>query len=384
MKKEVKNFLVLFLLSFAILTSISFIGIHAGHIQPVEPQNFSSNYEPNFLSSEQASSSSSIFKSSSSKFKSTPWLHVDGIDIKDPRGNKVVLRGVAIPDLANNDYRKGADKSATQLIDMLTDKANGWYTAVIRLTVTPTGTLGYNANPERYYYKYIKPAVEKCVTKGVYCIIDWHYVEDPTKLDSETRAFWTDIAPKYKDYPNVIFEVFNENSTRMSWAKWKKVVQPWVNLIRSYAPNNLVLVGAPQYSQHLYDAPNNPIQSKNIVYVAHIYPGLDKSLWDEWIFSAANRIPIFVTEWGFRKGAEYPTSGTVTSFGIPLKQKLEQYNLSWTCWVADHIWHPQMFDSSWNLLSGENYMGGFVKNYLDGTNKHRIRKFHPDRKISID
>ena len=296
--------------------------------------------------------------------EATPWLHVDGMDIKDNRGKKVILRGISVPDLATNDYRKGSGKSAAQLVDMLTDKANSWYTTVIRLPVYPIWPLGYNANPKQYYNKYIKPAVNKCVEKKVYCIIDWHYVDDPTKVDAKTRAFWTDIAPKFKNYPNIIFEVFNENSTDMSWASWKKVAQPWVNLIRSYAPNNLILVGAPHYSQHLFDAPDNPIKGKNIVYVAHLYPGLDKSLWDSWIFNAAKRIPIFMTEWGFRKGASYPTSGNLTDFGIPFKEKLEKYNLSWTCWVADPYWHPEMFDINWNLLVGKDYMGGFVKDYL--------------------
>jgi endoglucanase len=375
MKKGTYKFLGLVLFGFVLLTSISFIGLDAGHIQPLEKnQNYS-------LSSKQDVLSSSKFRTTplNPKFKSTPWLHVDGVDIKDPSGKKVILRGISLTDLASNDYRKGTDKSAPQLIDMLTNKANGWYTSVIRLTIAPRGPLSYNANPKRYN-KYIESAIKKCVEKQIYCIIDWHHVEDPTKVDSETRAFWTDIAPKYKDHPNVIFEVFNENSTRMSWAKWKKIVQPWVSLIRSYAPNNLILVGAPHYSQHLYDAPDNPIQGKNIVYVAHIYPGLDQSLWDQWIFSVAKKIPIFVTEWGFRKGADYPTSGTVTNFGIPLKKKMEQYNLSWTCWVADHSWQPEMFDRNWNLLSGENYMGGFVKNYLYGKNKQGSKTFFPTRR----
>lgn len=297
-------------------------------------------------------------------FESTPWLHVEGRDIKDSHGNKVVLRGVSLPDLATNDYRGGTEKSPLELIDLLSDRDKGWYATVIRLPAYPIWDLGYNANPTRYYEKYIKPAVERCVEKEIYCIIDWHYVDDPQKFDSETRAFWSDIAPKFKDYPNILFEVFNEDSTDRSWDSWKNIVQPWVNLIRSYAPQNLILVGAPHYAQHLYDAPDNPIEGDNIVYVAHIYPGLDKRHWDSWIFNVADRLPIFITEWGFRKGAQYPTSGTITSFGIPFKEKLEKYNLSWTNWVADRDWEPEMFDENWNLLVGEKYMGGFVKDYL--------------------
>lgn len=302
-------------------------------------------------------------------YKSKQWLHIDGINIKDEFNNKIILRGVSLPDLAHNDYRKGTGKSPIELISLLTNKELDWYSNVIRLPVYPVWDTGYNINPRKYYDNYIKPSVEKCVEKNIYCIIDWHYIEDPTTVDKETRAFWTDIAPKFKNNPNILFEVFNENSTNMSWTEWKSIVQPWVDLIRSYAPKNLILVGAPQYAQHLYDAPKYPIEGKNIVYVAHIYPGLDQALWNSWIFNVANQIPIFITEWGFRDGADYPTNGTITSFGLPLKKKMEKFNLSWTSWVADHTWQPEMFDKNWNLLSGENYMGGFVKEYLLEKNK---------------
>lgn len=296
--------------------------------------------------------------------QSITWLHVEGKDIKDTINRKVVLRGVSLTDLATNAYRKGAGKSAVELIDLLTDREQGWYSTVIRLPVYPIWNLGYNANPTRYYNTYIKPSVDRCIERQVYCIIDWHYVRDPRDVDVETRAFWSDVAPKLKDYPNIIFEVFNENDTKMSWAEWKRIVQPWVDLIRSYAPKNLILVGAPSYAQHLYDAPKDLIEGEQIAYVAHIYPALKKFLWNAWIFNVADEIPIVVTEWGFRKGADYPTSGTISSFGRPLKKKLEKYNLSWTSWVADYEWQPEMFDRNWNLLVGENYMGGFVKDYL--------------------
>ncbi len=321
---------------------------------------FSAEFNPQFTSGELSGSYTP---------QSISWLHVDGLDIKDSNNNKVILRGVSLTDLATNSYRNNSEKSAVELIDLLTDRQQGWYSTVIRLPVYPIWDLGYNADPNRYYENHIQPAVNECVEREVYCIIDWHHVGDPRDLDAETRAFWTDIAPKFKRYPNIIFEVFNENKTKMSWAEWKSIVQPWVDLIRSYAPENLILVGAPFYDHHLYDAPNDRIQGKNIVYVAHIYPALKKFLWDPWIFNAAKKIPIFVTEWGFRDGADYPTSGTVTNFGMPLKEKFEKYRLSWTCWVADYEWQPEMFDRDWNLLVGEKYMGGFVKDYLYETSQ---------------
>ncbi|MBZ8181009.1 glycoside hydrolase family 5 protein [Oscillatoria salina] len=303
--------------------------------------------------------------------RGTPWLQVTGRDIQDPQGNKIILRGIALPDLALHQYRieeSQSSKSPLELIEEMSDPSRGWYANVFRLMVNPNRRLGYNENPQGYYENFLKPAADKCLEEKVYCIIDWHYVKNPAEYADETRNFWRDIAPKFKDYPNIMFEVFNENKTKTSWAEWKEIVQPWVDLIRAAAPQNIIIVGAPHWNQHFFDTSDNPITGGNIVYAPHIYPGLAQQFWDEWIFDFADKLPMIVTEWGFRNGADYPTSGTISDFGIPLKRKMDRYNIGWTAWVADYEWMPEMFDRNWNLLVGEEYMGGFVKDYLKEKN----------------
>ncbi|MBV9790191.1 MAG: cellulose-binding domain-containing protein, partial [Chloroflexi bacterium] len=72
----------------------------------------------------------------------------------------------------------------------------------------------------------------------------------------------------------------------------------------------------------------------------------------------------FITEWGWQQGGATPTSGTRSGYGVPFSAYLDSKGVSWTAWTFDIYWQPVMFDTSWNLLGGENYMGQFTKDLL--------------------
>jgi endoglucanase len=299
----------------------------------------------------------------------TPWLNVSGRFIRDPQGNTVILRGVSLIDVgvANT---PGRGRTAIQLTNMATDNANGWFARVVRFPVYPNAidmTPGWNANPDAYFNNHLDPAIQNCVARQIYCIIDWHYISDynSSAIDTSTRNFWNYVAPRYANTPNVIFELYNEPINPDNWSTWKTVAQPWVNLIRSHAPNNLILIGGPRWSQNLSSAASSPFTGSNLVYVAHIYPQHGgQSTWDSWFGNAANSVPFFITEWGWQNGGAQPTSGTLSAYGIPFSNYLETKGLSWTAWVFDKLWQPVMFDANWNLLGGENFMGQFTKDEL--------------------
>ena len=297
----------------------------------------------------------------------TPWLSVSGRYIKDSSNNTVILRGIAMIDAGVSTFHVG--HTVINLTNDVTNSANGWYARVVRYAVYPgpiDGSPGWIAGPDYYYNTYLNPAIQNCVAKQIYCIIDWHYIadyNDPGR-DAATRAFWTYIAPKYASTPNVIFELYNEPINPDNWDTWKATAQPWVNIIRAAAPNNLILIGGPRWSQNLSSAATSPFTGSNLVYVAHIYAEHAQSNWDAWFGTAANTVPFFVTEWGWQAGGATPTNGTKTSFGVPFMAYLNSKGLSWTAWTYDPWWQPVMLDTSWNLLGGENYMGQFVKDEL--------------------
>ncbi len=306
-----------------------------------------------------------------SQANNTAWLSISDRYIKDSNGKNVILRGVSLVDVSVANSRT---RNANALIDMATDNGNGWYARVIRLPVYPDaidGQPGWNTDPDAYFTKHLDPAVQHCISKQIYCIIDWHYIKDYNSgdVDKATRAFWNYVAPKYAGTPNVLFELYNEPIYPDSWSTWKTTAQPWVDIIRVAAPKNLILIGGPRWSQNVAEAATSPFTGINLVYVAHIYPEHGgQNVWDSWFGDSSSTVPYFITEWGWQQGGSIPTSGSKSEYGVPFSAYLDSKGVSWTAWVFDEYWQPIMFDENWNLLGGEAYMGQFTKDYLY---KHR-------------
>jgi endoglucanase len=292
-------------------------------------------------------------------------LHTDGRFIKDSTGKTVILRGVAVADLKEVDTMRAPMKLAT-LLDLVGDASQGWYARVVRLTVYPPD---YLPDPDGYFTNYLKPAVDHATARGLYAIVDWHEIGDAAPADQETRQFWAKAAPAFASYPNVLYEVFNESEdlNDTSWATWKANAQPWVDQIRGDAPDNIILIGAPFWTQDIDGAVSEPFVGSNLAYVGHIYPGISPSVWGPggaFTQVAAVR-PMMITEWGYRDGGTDPTNGTEASFGDALKAWIEAQRVGWTAWCADTIWDSTMFNAAdWSLRVGPGEMGGFTKDWL--------------------
>lgn len=314
-----------------------------------------------------------------------PWLHVDGNAIKDPNGNVVVLRGVSLIDLG---HLEGWQDGAINMIDRLTDKTDpngnspGWYTKVIRIPIVPPDESSgwpyrWNPNNDNFYNNLLRPVVDYCASKDLYVIIDWHYIRNTWERVADTNEFWEDMAPKFAGDSHVLFELFNEpiNDGASETARWLSVrtdMQTWVDIVRTYAANNLILVGGPSWSQMIGPAATYPVSGSNIVYVSHIYPAHWLSIYGSqaWfksqITTCAAVHPVMMTEWGFSMsmGTDTLLNGTITDYGQPLMNFIEQHGIGNTAWVASYNWGPPMFWGDWTLRIGEGEMGGFVKDTL--------------------
>ena len=318
----------------------------------------------------------------------TPWLHTDANLIKDPCGNVVVLRGLDTIDIGSVENWRGG---VNALIDRVTNKNDpcggspGWYPRVIRLAVYPqdeTATSGpwyFEPDPNRYYTDLLRPVVNHCKEKDLYVIIDWHYVGRNTydKIP-QTNAFWSYIAPRFANDSHVLFELFQEplntagSTDTADWLSLRPDMQNWINIIRTSAFNNLILVSGPSWSQEIGPAAANPLTGDNIVMVAHIYPGHwlggNQSWYTTHIDTCLTRYPVFASEWGFwMSGTNNNLHGTITNYGKPYRDFREARKMSSSAWVTDYTWEPQMFvlsGSNWYLRIGENEMGGFTKDML--------------------
>jgi hypothetical protein len=304
-----------------------------------------------------------------------PKLKVVGNKFKDPVGNSVVLRGVSLTEIRHMEEAYGHKF----MIDLLTNKDQGWYTKILRI---PVGGDRWNtSNFDELFNRYLKPTVDYATEKGLYVIIDWHYIADPRNHQQDTLAFWQYIAPKFAAYGNVLYETFNEvsvNATNgMNWSAWKQVAQPWVNAIRQAGAPNILLMCAPHYCQHTREAASDPFydpmfpNQPNIAYVTHIYPeyysrGSNLNDYDYELKPVLERFPMIVTEWGW--DSDYTNNeiaGDLYSYGNRFKEYVDRNRMSWTSWVANKDgWYPQLFDSNWNSRPTPRYHGTFTRDWL--------------------
>lgn len=297
-------------------------------------------------------------------FAAAPRLSVSGNKFVDPNGNEVVLRGISLIEIASANPLAQLNKA--------TDSASGWFARVVRCPINPPGgdnpfpVNGSKSQKDAYVAANLAPLVDAAEAKGVYLIIDWHEIAEVADEDANTKAFWTYMAPLYKDREHVIYEVYNEpKQTPDNWDAFKSgYAQPWVDLIRALAPKTLLLMGGPSWSQVIGGAATNPLSGGNIGYVGHVYANHIGSNWimNQNIAACSKVHPVFITEWGYNESPIWDPRDSRSGYGQPLKEFIETHRLSWTAWCWHDAWQPKMFSSltGWQMTD----FGQFVQDWL--------------------
>jgi len=172
------------------------------------------------------------------------------------------------------------------------------------------------------------------------------------------------MADKFKDYPNVIYEAYNEPmDTSESWAALKPRAQIWIDTIRAAAPNNVIIVPSTSWCQHPGDAASSPPTGTNLMYTAHVYPGNWNSNFQAQVATAAALAPVFFTEWGYvLNGTDRNLSTNSTTWGSDFRTIVDANGGSWTAWVTDNSWTPNMFSDG--VLTQLTDFGTFAKTWL--------------------
>ena len=158
-------------------------------------------------------------------------------------------------------------------------------------------TNSYIGDPNGYM-SLLDQMVAAAIENDVYIIIDWHSHRAHWE-SSSAQSFFKTVAEKYKDVPNVIYEIYNE-PIRVDWRTIKSYASPIVESIRNYT-DNLIIVGTSNWSQHPEEgAGDNAVPGKNIAYTFHFYAAShSKESFSGNIESALNNgAPVFISEWG--------------------------------------------------------------------------------------
>ncbi len=174
-----------------------------------------------------------------------------------------------------------------------------WHSGLVRIAmgVEPSGA--YLDNPAAEKVK-VFAVVDACIAAGLYVIIDWHDHTANTHT-AQSVAFFKEMATKYGSYPNVMYELFNEPLA----ISWSNDIKPYalqvIQAIRAIDPDNMIIVGTPNWSQDVDAAANDRITGyANIAYTLHFYiPMHSQWLRDKASYAMNQGIALFVTEWGF-------------------------------------------------------------------------------------
>lgn len=250
------------------------------------------------------------------------FLRIENNTLVNEDGEKIQLKGIS-----THGIQWYGSLATEENLKILRDE---WGSNLFRVAMY-TEENGYISN------KNLKNDVEKIVNTAIkldmYVIIDWHILNDNDPLihKEEAKMFFDEMSSKYKNYPNVIYEICNEPNGNVTWNEnIKPYAEEVINVIRKNSNNSIIIVGTPTWSQEVDKAAENPINDKNVMYALHFYAGTHTSWLRERTKQALNKIPIFVSEWG---------TSLASGDGGVYKEETEKWvlfmkenNISWANW----------------------------------------------------
>ena len=251
------------------------------------------------------------------------FLSVKGTALVDQQGRGVALRGVSFgwhlwhPRFYN-------ENTVTWLRE-------DWKCEVVRAAIGAEPEGGYIDNPQ-FALERLYTVVDAAIKNDMYVIIDWH--SHHIRLD-EAKGFFQTVAEKYKDYPNIIYEIFNEPAYN-NWDEVKAYSEEVIKTIREIDKKNVILVGSPHWDQDVDKPAADPITGyDNIMYTLHFYAATHKQdLRDRATAALQKGLPIFVSECA---GMEASGDGQVNMEEWQAwLQWMGENNISWATWsVSD-------------------------------------------------
>lgn len=298
-------------------------------------------------------------------------LHVEGNRVYNARGEKVRLAGVntaAMEWLSECEY----------IHNNFCTAMDGWHANVIRLPLAQDRWFGFGddqegRDPAGYGYRdIIDGLVNEAAKRRKYIIIDLHRsnygqwgVESGggPMPDSNSVVFWKDVAFRYRNHPNVLFDLFNEPFF-VSWQLWKDGghvdvehdlsgemrrytfdtpgMQKLLSTVRGTGAKNICVIGGLDWSFELDGLVNQVTLDdeggNGLILDTHVYPWKPMD-WDRYVTVAADRYPILVGECGHRGGHD------ISEFGEgPAKEPCEVWVPKLLNWIDQNEYHVTAWD----------------------------------------
>lgn len=301
-------------------------------------------------------------------------LSVIGTQLHDENNEPIQLRGMSSHGLqfAGSFINEGT----------MNTLVNDWDAKLFRIAMYVEDN-GYLTDKKTNLAK-VENAIKVATDAGLYVIIDWHILKDnnPMKHVEAAKEFFADLSYRYQNYDNLIYEICNEpNGNDVTW---EGAIKPYaeiiVPIIRENAPDAIIIIGTPTWSQDVDIAAQSPVEGTNLMYALHFYAGTHgESLINKAKTALSAGLPLFVTEWG--------TSQASGRGGIYLEESdmwldfLDENGISWANWSLS-----SKHESSAAIVINRSTTGDWKEDDLSDSGKYvrdRLRKkslFNPEDK----
>jgi endoglucanase len=226
-------------------------------------------------------------------------LHVCGVKLCNQHGRPVQLRGMST---------HGLQWYARCITDASLDVlAKDWRADVLRVAVW-VQQRGYASDPRRVT-ELTQSIIGKASARGLYVIVDWHMLDpgDPFYNLASAKTFFADVARANRDRPNLLYEVANEPNG-VNWERIKRYHEQIIPVIRAQDPAAVVLLGTRGWSSlgvsslaNESEVIHDPVNAANVMYTFHFYAASHGRLYRNTLARAAQRLPLFVTEFGAQR-----------------------------------------------------------------------------------
>ncbi|MEV4354184.1 cellulase family glycosylhydrolase [Nonomuraea sp. NPDC049625] len=255
-------------------------------------------------------------------------LQVCGVKLCNEHGKQIQLRG-----MSSHGLQWYSQCLNTASLDAL---ANDWKADVLRISMYIQED-GYETNP-RLFTDRVHNLIEQATARGMYAIVDWHMLDpgDPNYNLSRAKTFFTEIAQRHNGKNNLLYEIANEPNG-VSWSTIRNYANQLIPVIRQYDPETPILVGTRAWSSlGVSDGAteseiiSNPVNAANIMYTFHFYAASHGSEYLNTLSRAADRIPIFVTEFGTQTASGDGSNNFTRS--QQYLDLLAQKKISWVNW----------------------------------------------------
>ncbi len=316
----------------------------------------------------------------------TPFLHVEGRNLKDPNGKTVVLRGGWMQPTEswfngggkwyNNPTDYTNPNNIAPMLNYLKEAAtvmsdpsprygrtHGWYNTFVRVNTDAIGGWTQQAglvNQTQFtgwIQNFIVPYAAHLKSRGLYLVLAaTGPIMTPNNGQrnagsverARLRTFWSIFAnaPGVKNADNIMFELMNEpveiesvpgnGDWGMGQAKYysafRNWIQPVIDDVRKTGANNVVWVPTMEWQGSPQQHAQFPFTGTNCGVAVHIYPPYGNcndnatchtNFWNRSYKPTAEKWPMIITENFWFPGNNGLVTGSTANYGNTLKKNVD-------------------------------------------------------------